>query len=197
MLEWIKDPKPNSKISEVTALQCHTPNVPADEKICNGIPQNEVSRYRRRPPVPPPTDADLHQAGLLNACAFKDYPWQTCYYCPVTAPTPDNPVPAPVAGNTRHTLPSDCQTAFFNPQTNECTCKSSSCSFTDNTKPIGNYSTNLGGSGSASGSNAPASAERTAPAKQNSGAARGFAAAVALPALVALGAVAFGSTLIL
>ena len=62
---------------------------------------------------------------------------RSCYYCPVEQPTPDNPVPAPVAGNTRHTLPSDCQTAFFNPQTNECTCKSSSCSFTDNTKPIG------------------------------------------------------------
>lgn len=44
MLEWIKNPVPNSRISQVKALQCQTPNVPADEKMCNGIPQNEVSR---------------------------------------------------------------------------------------------------------------------------------------------------------
>lgn len=43
MLEWIKNPVPNSKISEVQALQCHSPNVPKNEKICNGIPHNEVS----------------------------------------------------------------------------------------------------------------------------------------------------------
>lgn len=42
MLEWIKNPVPNSQIAGVKALQCHTPDVPADEKICNGIPQNEV-----------------------------------------------------------------------------------------------------------------------------------------------------------
>lgn len=42
MLEWIKNPVPNSQIAQVKALQCHTPDVPADEKICNGIPQNEV-----------------------------------------------------------------------------------------------------------------------------------------------------------
>lgn len=146
---------------------------------------------------------------------------RSCYYCPVEQPTPDNPVPAPVAGNTRHTLPSDCQTAFFNPQTNECTCKSSSCSFTDNTKPIGascsslsfqcrcskgividtaqlagNYSTNLGGSGSGSGSDAPASAERTAPAKQNSSSLR-LSTSIVLPVLAALGAVALGSAVVI
>ncbi|BGP58087.1 hypothetical protein JCM8202_006212 [Rhodotorula sphaerocarpa] len=176
MLEWIKNPVPNSQIAGVKALQCHTPDVPADEKICNGIPQNE--------------------AGLLNACGFKDFPWQTCYYCPAIQPTPDDPVPAPASGDTRHTLPSDCQTAFFNPQTNKCTCSSSSCSFTDNTKPIGNYSTNLGGADSASQSSAAASAERTAPSKQNAGA-RVSPTSALFSFLAAAGAAVVGSLLVL
>ena len=93
-----------------------------------------------------------------------------CYYCPATEPTPDNPVPPPATGDTRYTLPSNCSTPFFNPQTNQCLCTSSDCAFTDTTKSIGNYSTNLGGDGaSASGSatQRASAAERTAPVKQN------------------------------
>lgn len=61
----------------------------------------------------------------------------------------------------------------------------------------GNYSTNLGGSGSGSDSNAPASAERTAPAKQNSSSPRSLSSSIVLPVLAALGAVALGSAVVL
>lgn len=130
----------------------------------------------------------LSQAGLLNKCDFSDFPWQTCYYCPADEPTPDNPVPSPREGDTRHTLPSDCLTAFFDPIANECTCESDQCAFTDQTRPIGNYTTNLGGSGAggASGSGTATQAEVTAPSKQNSAAAARNAGAWS----VAAGAVA-------
>ncbi|GAA5966175.1 hypothetical protein JCM3765_006074 [Sporobolomyces pararoseus] len=156
MMEWIRNPVKNSEISSVEALGCKTPDVPKDAKLCNGIPQNE--------------------AGLLNRCPFEDFPWQTCYYCPAVEPTPDNPVPPPASGDTRHTLPSNCSTPFFNPQTNECLCKDgdASCAFTDDTRPIGNYSSNLGGEdggNSSAGGKGTATrataAERTAPVKQN------------------------------
>lgn len=62
---------------------------------------------------------------------------RSCYYCPATEPTPDDPVPSPREGDTRHTLPSDCQTAWFDPIANRCLCDSDNCAFTDETRPIG------------------------------------------------------------
>ncbi|GAA5932124.1 hypothetical protein JCM10213_006761 [Rhodosporidiobolus nylandii] len=160
MLEWIKNPVPNSQMGNIDAFKCTTPDI--SDNICNGMMPNE--------------------AGLLNKCQFPDFPWTTCYACPATEPTPDNPVPAFASGNTRYTLPSNCSTAFFDPIKNECLCTSDSCKFTDQTRPIGNYSTNLGGGNSGGGTSTRAtSAEATAPAKQNSGAttvAASFAAAV-------------------
>ncbi|GAA6039993.1 hypothetical protein JCM8097_002657 [Rhodosporidiobolus ruineniae] len=157
MLEWIRNPVPNSQIANVKALQCSTPNI--DDKICNGMYPNEL--------------------GLLNKCDFTEFPWTTCYYCPTTNPTPDDPVPAPKDGDKRYTISSNCSTPFFDPIKNDCLCDSDSCKFTDQTRPIGNYSTNLGG-GSSGTSAKPAGAERTAPPKQNSGAMPSFSASGAI-----------------
>ncbi|GAA6018025.1 hypothetical protein JCM11491_000035 [Sporobolomyces phaffii] len=174
MMAWLQNPVKNSDIGSVDALGCKTPDVPSDAKLCNGIPQNEI--------------------GLLNRCPFEDFPWQTCYYCPATEPTPENPVPPPRSGDTRHTLPANCSTAFFNPQTNECLCSSSACAFTDSTKPIGNYSTNLGGDGTggvdANGNptaTRATAAERTAPVKQNGGASKFSASSSSVAALAFVG----------
>ncbi|GAA6011540.1 hypothetical protein JCM10207_002652 [Rhodosporidiobolus poonsookiae] len=166
MLEWMKNPVPNSQMGDVDAFKCTTPDI--DDKICNGMPENEQ--------------------GLLNKCNFESFPWTTCFYCPAEPPTPDNPVPSPAAGDKRYTLPSDCETAFFDPIKNECLCNNDNCKFTDQTRPIGNYSTNLGG-GDASGTSKAASAERTAPVKQNSGAAT-LAASFAVGALALVAAIA-------
>ena len=91
----------------------------------------------------------------------------------------------------RRTLPSDCLTAFFDPIKNECTCSNDDCKFEDQTRPIGNYSTNLGGTGAgASGSGTATQAEVTAPSKQNSGAAGGGAWSVAAGAAALVAALA-------
>ncbi|KAM0749461.1 hypothetical protein T439DRAFT_343434 [Meredithblackwellia eburnea MCA 4105] len=141
MLEWIKAPVPNSQIASTAALGCSTPNVDASLKICNGIPQNE--------------------AGLLVNCPFADFPWTTCYGCPVSPPTPDNPVPQQnTAAGVRYHLPANCSTAFFDPVKNQCTCQAAACAFTDNTGPIttpnSSSSTN-----SSSNSTSPASGGNT------------------------------------
>ncbi|GAA5858698.1 hypothetical protein JCM8547_001429 [Rhodosporidiobolus lusitaniae] len=159
MLDWLKNPVPNSQIDQVEGLKCSTPDI--DDKICNGMMPNEV--------------------GLLNKCPFENFPWTTCYYCPTTNPTPDDPVPSPAEGDTRYTLPSNCSTPFFDPIKNQCLCDSDDCKFTDTTKPIGNYSTNLGGgsNGGSGTSTRAASAEQTAPRKQNSSASTLAASGVA------------------
>ena len=56
LLAWVQDPKPISGLGDVDALKCPTPQV--SQKICNGMPENED--------------------GLLQHCAFSDFPWYTC-----------------------------------------------------------------------------------------------------------------------
>ncbi|KAL8293266.1 hypothetical protein RQP46_000960 [Phenoliferia psychrophenolica] len=117
LLEWVKAPVTNAEIGNVTALQCSTPVVNA--KICNGIEANEV--------------------GLLLNCPFIDFPWTTCYGCPVSSPTPQDPVPAQnTTIGVRYHISDNCSTAFFDPITNTCLCTNSSCAFQDNTGPITN-----------------------------------------------------------
>lgn len=57
LLAWMRDPKPVSQLNSIPEFQCQTPQV--SERICNGMYPNEV--------------------GLLQNCAFKDFPWTTCY----------------------------------------------------------------------------------------------------------------------
>lgn len=49
------------------------PDIPDGTKICNGMPGIEDN--------------------LLQQCSFNDFPFSTCYGCPVTPPTPSNPLP--------------------------------------------------------------------------------------------------------
>ena len=49
---------PLSQLNDFAPLKCSTPAVDSSLKICNGIPQNE--------------------AGLLDHCAFNDFPYYTC-----------------------------------------------------------------------------------------------------------------------
>ncbi|SCV73021.1 BQ2448_6946 [Microbotryum intermedium] len=132
LLAWMQDPQSNDQIAQSTALQCSTPAVDATLKICNGVQQNE--------------------AGLLLQCPFTDFSWTTCYGCPVTPPTPQNPVPAQNTSlGVRAHLPTNCSTPFFDPVGNRCTCAATSCAFTDQTRPIGNYSTPLSDANSKTG----------------------------------------------
>ncbi|KAF5337749.1 hypothetical protein D9758_016037 [Tetrapyrgos nigripes] len=129
LLAWVRNPKPISQLDQVPELKCSTPDVPADQKICNGVPQNEE--------------------GLLSHCFFDQFPFYTCYGCPESIPNPSSPNPAQKNsdGSTRHRLPENCSTPFWDPVAGSCTCASSSCAFTDTSRPIGPNGANLTGGG--------------------------------------------------
>ncbi|KAE9397435.1 hypothetical protein BT96DRAFT_957907 [Gymnopus androsaceus JB14] len=130
LLEWVRNPEPIANLDNSAALKCSTPQVDSSTKICNGIPQNE--------------------AGLLDHCAFADFPFYTCYGCPVETPTPGNPNPAqsvPSGGQARFRLPANCSTPFWDPIQGSCLCQESSCEFNDVSRPIGPNGANLTGGG--------------------------------------------------
>ncbi|KAK7063548.1 family 4 carbohydrate esterase [Favolaschia claudopus] len=139
LLAWVQNPVPVSQLDSVAALKCSTPQIDASMKICNGIPQNEN--------------------GLLNLCSFSDFPFYTCYGCPESEPTVDNPNPAqqvPDGGQARSRVPTNCSTAFWDPIAAKCLCTSNDCAFTDNSRAIGPNGANLtgGGTGGAPGASA-------------------------------------------
>ncbi|KAK7464092.1 hypothetical protein VKT23_006253 [Stygiomarasmius scandens] len=134
LLSWVRNPKPVSQLDQVDALKCEVPDVSADTKICNGIPQNEQ--------------------GLLSHCSFSDFPFYTCYGCPVSLPTPGNPNPKQDVGNggqARFRLPANCSTPFWDPIQGTCICSGDQCAFTDTSRAIGPNGANLTGGGTGGG----------------------------------------------
>ena len=147
LLAWVQNPTPISNLNDFAPLKCSTPAVDPSMKICNGIPQNE--------------------AGLIELCPFVDFPFYTCYGCPSEHPTPSNPSPeqstasaAPRARSKcpqshrayavsdhffRSSVASNCSTPFWDPIKGECICTSSTCAFTDTSRPIGPNGANLTG----------------------------------------------------
>jgi peptidoglycan/xylan/chitin deacetylase (PgdA/CDA1 family) len=143
LLDWVQHPVPVSQLDQVSSLRCATPDVDSSRQICNGIPQNEQ--------------------GLLSHCDFSDFPFFTCYGCPSEEPTPANPNPSQsvAAGQQpRFRLPSNCSTPFWDPIAGQCICTSSTCAFSDNSRPIGPNGANLTGGGTG-GSFGSASATAT------------------------------------
>ena len=63
LLEWVRNPVPVSQLNDFAPLKCSTPAVDSSLKICNGIPQNEQ--------------------GLIELCAFSDFPFYTCERFPM------------------------------------------------------------------------------------------------------------------
>lgn len=61
LLAWTQNPTRVADLNDFAPLKCSTPQV--DNKICNGMPDNE--------------------AGLLNHCAFPDFPFYTCVSGPL------------------------------------------------------------------------------------------------------------------
>jgi hypothetical protein len=128
LLAWVRNPVPVSQLDSVAALKCTTPQV--NQPMCDGIPANEQ--------------------GLLDLCNFSDFPFYTCYGCPVVEPTPGNPNPEQDTSNgqqARFRLPANCSTPFWDPVKGQCICTSSTCQFQDNSRPIGPNGANLTGGG--------------------------------------------------
>ncbi|CUA67472.1 hypothetical protein RSOLAG22IIIB_03124 [Rhizoctonia solani] len=131
LLAWVRNPVPASQLNTLPEFQCQVPQV--SQKICNGIPSNEE--------------------GLLQKCMFIEFPFYTCYGCPVETPTPGNPNP-PQASATgqplRSRLPANCSTPFWDPIGAKCLCQDSACQFVDQSRPIGPNGANLTGGGTGS-----------------------------------------------
>ncbi|KIK97692.1 hypothetical protein PAXRUDRAFT_10018 [Paxillus rubicundulus Ve08.2h10] len=130
LLAWVQNPVPVSQLDTVEALKCPTPDVDPTLHICNGVPINE--------------------AGLLQECAFSDFPFFTCYGCPEVEVSPMNPNPpqqVPQGQKARFRLPANCSTPFWDPIAGNCLCVSDDCAFTDNSRPIGPNGANLTGGG--------------------------------------------------
>ncbi|KIM69924.1 hypothetical protein SCLCIDRAFT_1207170 [Scleroderma citrinum Foug A] len=155
LLAWVQNPVPLSQLDTVEALKCSTPEVDPSLQVCNGIPQNE--------------------AGLVQECAFSDFPFYTCYGCPQSEPSPSNPNPPQQVASgqrARFRLPGNCSTPFWDPVEGTCLCASSTCQFTDDSRPIGPNNANLTGGGTGGDSS---SASQPSPTfVQFSGAASSF-----------------------
>ncbi|RXW17589.1 hypothetical protein EST38_g8262 [Candolleomyces aberdarensis] len=127
LLDWVRNPVPASQLNTIPSFACPRPTIDASVKVCNGIPQNE--------------------GGLLARCGFSDFPFFTCYGCPTTVPTPQNPLPAQDPNQVRHRLPATCSTEYWDPIGNQCLCNSASCAFQDSSRPIGPNGFNFTGGG--------------------------------------------------
>jgi hypothetical protein len=128
LLAWTRNPTKISDLNNFDALKCSTPQV--SDKICNGMPGNED--------------------GLLDHCAFSEFPFYTCYGCPEEPPSVANPNPpqSTEGGHqTRFRLPANCSTPFWDPIKGNCICNSDTCAFADNSRAIGPNGANLTGGG--------------------------------------------------
>ncbi|EJD35732.1 hypothetical protein AURDEDRAFT_117259 [Auricularia subglabra TFB-10046 SS5] len=135
LIAWSRNPVPVSQLNSLKEFQCQVPKV--DGQVCNGIPANEQ--------------------GLLDHCPFSDFPWHTCYGCPVEQPSLANPVPNQDTDGkqARFRLPANCSTPFWDPIAGKCLCNSNSCKFDDATRPIGPNGQNLTGGGTGTGEDEP------------------------------------------
>jgi len=139
LLAWVQNPVPLSQLDSFAPLKCSVPQV--NQSVCDGIPANEQ--------------------GLLDQCNFSDFPFYTCYGCPVEEPSPDNPNPPQDTSNgqePRYHLPANCSTPWWDPVKGTCLCNGASCQLQDNSRPIGPNGANLTGGGTGGVSNRTASA---------------------------------------
>ncbi|ESK93243.1 chitin deacetylase-like isoform e [Moniliophthora roreri MCA 2997] len=130
LLAYTQNPVPLSQLDSFEPLKCITPTIDPNLSICNGIPANEE--------------------GTLAHCAFNEFPFYTCYGCPVTPPTVENPNPPQKVedgAQPRHRLPANCSTLFWDPIKGECLCRDDTCMFQDISRPIGPNGANLTGGG--------------------------------------------------
>jgi hypothetical protein len=148
LLAWVRNPVPISKMGDHEAFKCPAPQLPENTHICNGMPGVQDGAFKL--PLKPPLSflskrtltflvRSIHIcSGLLVRCPFNDFPFFTCYGCPVTPPTPSNPNPEqdtsiPNAG-TRFRIPGNCSTVFWDPQEGKCLAEGK---FQDQSRPIG------------------------------------------------------------
>ncbi|KAL1917333.1 uncharacterized protein VTP21DRAFT_4989 [Calcarisporiella thermophila] len=121
LLQWVQNPVPKDQVGSQLYMRCTNSQVAAMNKdnstlavagtqgICNGL-----------------------NSALAELCIFPDGQWRTCYGCPARMPTVDDPVPPRAAASAaRHPVPDDCDTIYWDPIGNKCTCTGPECAFKD------------------------------------------------------------------
>ncbi|KAF9567880.1 hypothetical protein EC968_003150 [Mortierella alpina] len=122
LLQWMQNPVPASELGAQDYMKCTQPTV--GKEICNGLDDSKALSIDK---------------GVLENCNFVAGSWSTCYGCPKSTPTPNDPVPMRVvaAGSpgARTPVPSTCAMEWWDPIAAQCLCTSSNCTFTDTAVP--------------------------------------------------------------
>ncbi|KAG1589029.1 hypothetical protein G6F48_004887 [Rhizopus delemar] len=144
LIQWMKNPVKISELGAQDYMRCEQPVI--SKEICNGLDDDNNS---------------MVDDNLLNNCNFGTTSFNTCFNCPNTAPTLGNPVPTGTPDqqqqhsvNTRHPLPNNCDTKWWDPIGNTCLCSSTECQYKDTAIPVNRTAngTNVSPNGSKSAS---------------------------------------------
>lgn len=131
LLQWMQNPVPASQLSSQPYMQCTVPNI--GKEICNGL--ENIS-----------TASNVVSGPLLNSCNFNTASWSTCYNCPSTEPTLQEPTPKNAVADTdpkfRHPAPSNCDSLWWDPIAGQCLCTTTSCAYNDTSVPVKTVATN-------------------------------------------------------
>ncbi|KAI9493025.1 hypothetical protein BDB00DRAFT_764357 [Zychaea mexicana] len=123
LLQWMKNPVKASELKNQSFLKCQQPVIA--KEICNGLDDNGNGQIDEE---------------LTTVCNFGTTTFKTCFNCPSTAPTLDNPTPDPSVQNGtagyRYPLPDNCDTQWWDPIGNSCLCTSSDCQYKDTAVPV-------------------------------------------------------------
>ncbi|KAI9492169.1 hypothetical protein BDB00DRAFT_765932 [Zychaea mexicana] len=142
LLEWMKNPVPASQLAEQSYMKCDLPNT--GKEICNGLQNITVAGV-----------TGVVSSALTNNCNFNTTNWGTCFNCPSTVPSLDNPTPPAAVQSTdpsyRHPVPDNCDSIWWDPVAGQCLCTQDSCAYKDTAVPVNN--TKDGGSSDSNGSN--------------------------------------------
>ncbi|KAG1456387.1 hypothetical protein G6F56_006841 [Rhizopus delemar] len=125
LLQWMQNPVPVSQLANQPYMQCTLPNI--GKEICNGLENITTAN-------------NIVSGGLLNSCNFVTENWSTCFNCPATAPTVENPTPeTKVAANDaqfRHLVPNNCDSIWWDPVAGTCLCSNTTCAYQDTAVPV-------------------------------------------------------------
>ncbi|KAI8913301.1 hypothetical protein EDD86DRAFT_262198, partial [Gorgonomyces haynaldii] len=109
LIKYMQNPVPASQLGSQSYMQCTKPVAPPTN-ICNGLSNTGVD--------------------LCSNLARGTF--QSCYGCPGEYPSLANPAPP----SQKCSVPTNCDTLFWNPATCTCLCTSTSCAYNDTARPI-------------------------------------------------------------
>jgi hypothetical protein len=121
----MQNPVPASQLANQDYMKCALPDV--GKEICNGLENITIAN-------------NLVSGNLLNSCNFNTANWHTCYNCPASEPTLQNPTPNNAVATTdpkyRHPVPKDCDSIWWDPVAGQCLCTTTACAYKDESVPI-------------------------------------------------------------